>query len=70
MLLSALEQAMAADPGKLYADGDCQGAGEPGGLQRCFDAIGFRAVGAITQPLTAWVNRPTYQQAVEIQGHR
>ena len=25
---------------------------------------------AITQPLIAWQNRPTYQQAIEIQGHR
>ena len=34
------------------------------------DKIGFSAVGAITQPLIPWVNRPTFQQAVEIQGHR
>ena len=70
MLMDTLHQALAADPAKLYADSDCANAGEPGGLQKCFDAIGFRAVGAITQPLTAWVNRPTYQQALEIQGHR
>ena len=70
MLMDTLRQALAADPAKLYADSDCANAGEPGGLQKCFDAIGFRAVGAITQPLTAWVNRPTYQQALEIQGHR
>ena len=34
------------------------------------DKIGFSAVGAITQPNIPWVNRPTFQQAVEIQGHR
>jgi hypothetical protein len=34
------------------------------------DKIGFNAVGGITQPLIPWVNRPTFQQAVEIQGHR
>ncbi len=34
------------------------------------DKIGFSAVGAITQPLIPWVNRPTFQQVVEIQGHR
>ena len=34
------------------------------------DKIGFSAVGGITQPLIPWVNRPTFQQAVEIQGHR
>jgi acyl-homoserine lactone acylase PvdQ len=34
------------------------------------DKIGFRAVGGITQPLIPWVNRPTFQQAVRVQGHR
>jgi acyl-homoserine lactone acylase PvdQ len=34
------------------------------------DRIGFSAVGAITQPRIPWVNRPTFQQAVEILGHR
>ncbi len=34
------------------------------------DKIGFSAVGGITQPLIPWVNRPTFQQAVQIQGHR
>jgi hypothetical protein len=34
------------------------------------DKIGFRAVGGITQPLIPWVNRPTFQQAVQVQGHR
>ncbi len=29
----------------------------------------FRAIGAITQPLIEWVNRPTFQQADEILGH-
>ena len=35
----------------------------------CSDSIQFRAIGAITQPLMEWVNRPTFQQADEIQGH-
>jgi hypothetical protein len=26
-----------------------------------------RAIGGATQPLIHWMNRPTYQQAVEIQ---
>jgi acyl-homoserine lactone acylase PvdQ len=34
------------------------------------DKIGFSAVGGITQPLIPWVNRPTFQQAVQVQGHR
>jgi hypothetical protein len=36
----------------------------------CFDAVLFRPTGGITQPLIHWVNRPAYQQAVEVVGHR
>jgi hypothetical protein len=35
----------------------------------CSDSIQFRAIGAVTQPLSEWINRPTFQQAVEIAGH-
>ena len=35
----------------------------------CSDSIEFKPTGAISQPLIEWVNRPTFQQAVEIQGH-
>jgi hypothetical protein len=35
----------------------------------CADSIQFRAIGAITQPLMEWVNRPTFQQAVQVLGH-
>jgi acyl-homoserine lactone acylase PvdQ len=34
--------------------------------QWCFDAIYQRPVGAIKQPLIEWINRPTFQQAIEI----
>jgi acyl-homoserine lactone acylase PvdQ len=34
------------------------------------DRIAFSAVGGITQPKIPWVNRPTFQQAVEVRGHR
>ena len=36
----------------------------------CFDAIRFRATGGVTQPDMVWMDRPTFQQAVQIQGHR
>jgi hypothetical protein len=36
------------------------------GDQRCWDSIVFRAVGGTTQPPIDWVNRPTYQQVVEV----
>ena len=39
-------------------------------LQMCTEAIRQVPTGGITQPLVEWVNRPTYQQADEIQGHR
>ena len=36
--------------------------------QWCFDAVRQRPVGGATQPLIHWINRPTYQQVVEVQG--
>ncbi|HZO59483.1 MAG TPA: penicillin acylase family protein [Solirubrobacterales bacterium] len=38
--------------------------------QWCFDSVRFRPIGAVTVPTIHWINRPTYQQAVEVQGHR
>jgi hypothetical protein len=68
-LRGALTEALAVEPAALYRDAACAEAGEPGD-QACFDRIAFRALGAITQPMIGWQNRPTYQQAVEVQGHR
>jgi hypothetical protein len=70
-LRGALARALdaAANPATLYRDAICTKARKPGD-QACFDAIAFRPIGAITQPMLAWQNRPTYQQAVEVQGHR
>ncbi len=64
-LESSLSQAVAQTPQHVYpADGVCAA-----GDQMCSDSIQFRAIGAIRQPLIEWVNRPTFQQADEIQGH-
>jgi acyl-homoserine lactone acylase PvdQ len=58
------------DPAELYGhDRLCEAAGRAGD-QKCFDSVSFRALGAVTQPLIDWINRPTFQQVVEIQGHR
>jgi acyl-homoserine lactone acylase PvdQ len=38
--------------------------------QMCNDAIRFRPTGGVTQPDMVWMNRPTFQQTIEIQGHR
>jgi acyl-homoserine lactone acylase PvdQ len=76
-LRASLQAALAASPVTLYDDDP----GEPG-VQRiadcpdsasdqwCFDSIAYRAIGGITLPPHHWINRPTYQQAVEVQGHR
>jgi acyl-homoserine lactone acylase PvdQ len=64
-LRSALRTAIGESPAQVYpGDNACQA-----GDQMCSDSIQFKAIGAITQPLIEWINRPTFQQAVEIQGH-
>ena len=68
-LLASLKQAIDTPASTIYKDDTCSKAGKQGN-QPCFDTISFRALGAITQPLTEWVNRPTFQQVVEVQGHR
>jgi hypothetical protein len=68
-LAESLRAALQVDRASLYQDETCAAEGKQGN-QWCFDAIRFRPLGGITQPLIAWQNRPTYQQAIEIQGHR
>ena len=64
-LETSLAAAIAQSPQQVYpADGVCKA-----GDQMCSDSIQFRAIGAITQPLIEWVNRPTFQQADQIVGH-
>jgi acyl-homoserine lactone acylase PvdQ len=63
-LRRSLRAALAMPAAKLYAgDPKC-----PNSDQWCFDAVNFRAVGGATQPLIHWINRPTFQQANEIQS--
>jgi len=61
-LESSLLQAALETPDQVYPAGDGCSAGD----QMCYDAIHYSAVGAITQPPQEWVNRPTFQQAVQI----
>jgi acyl-homoserine lactone acylase PvdQ len=69
-LRQSLKAALAVPASALYSgDPACEKADRDGD-QTCFDAVSFRALGGITQPLIPWINRPTYQQAVEIGGHR
>lgn len=68
-LRGALAEALEVGAATLYRDASCAGAGKAGD-QACYDRIQFRATGGITQPAIGWQNRPTYQLAVEVQGHR
>jgi hypothetical protein len=38
--------------------------------QWCYDSVKYRAIGAITVDTQPWINRPTFQQAVEVPGNR
>ena len=76
-LRQALADAIGVPASELYdEDHDTAGVQRVGGCpagksdQWCFDSVRFRPIGAVTVPTIHWINRPTYQQAVEIQGHR
>jgi hypothetical protein len=59
----SLRGALAHDTdAELYPRGSCEG----GDAQWCNDAIRATASGAITQPPIHWIDRPTFQQAVQI----
>jgi acyl-homoserine lactone acylase PvdQ len=62
-LSAALKHKSDAD---LYPGGKC----EIGTAQVCHDAVRHMAVGGIAQSPIEWINRPTFQQVVEVQGHR
>jgi acyl-homoserine lactone acylase PvdQ len=79
MLASTLAQAVDTPAEKVYgADHVCDnqptiGPADPmrkSHDQMCWDAIWQQAASAIESPLIPWQNRPTFQQVVEVQGHR
>jgi acyl-homoserine lactone acylase PvdQ len=62
-LVRSLSNALGHDSdAELYPDGACEG----GDAQWCHDAVRHTATGAITQPPIHWINRPTFQQVVQI----
>ena len=76
-LLSSLSSALAVPASTLYDEDGTSGTNDrvarcPASFsnQMCWDSIVFRAIGAINVPSMVWINRPTWQQAVEVQGHR
>jgi acyl-homoserine lactone acylase PvdQ len=68
-LLNSLVKAARTPASSLYKDDVCAAQGRQGS-QACYDDVMFRPLGAVTQPLIPWINRPTFQQVVEVQSHR
>jgi acyl-homoserine lactone acylase PvdQ len=68
LLRTTLLEAIAQSPATVYQDEVCDEDDTPGfeDPQLCFDAIAHTAAGAVTQPLIHWINRPTFQQTVEL----
>lgn len=79
LLADTLAEAVAKSAGEVYG-GDSVCGSQPtvgpedparvDGDQWCYDAIRHLPVGVVEQPLIHWVNRPTFQQVVEVEGHR
>ncbi|HEX8066052.1 MAG TPA: penicillin acylase family protein [Thermoleophilaceae bacterium] len=63
-LAASLAEAIRKPAAEVYS----HDAGCADGDQMCFDAVRHRALGGVTQPPIHWINRPTFQQAVEVQG--
>jgi acyl-homoserine lactone acylase PvdQ len=61
---ASLLQAAGETPAQVYP----ASLGCVAGDQMCYDAVHYTALGAITQPAQEWVNRPTFQQAVQIES--
>jgi hypothetical protein len=67
LLEETLAGALAVPREDLYDDDPiCETEGDGLDPQYCFDAIYSVPVGVLDQPLIHWVNRPTFQQAVEV----
>ncbi len=64
-LVDSLKAALAVPKTTLYTDSGCTAGDQP-----CYDAVRFRAIGAITVPSIPWINRPTFQQVVQVPNHR
>jgi acyl-homoserine lactone acylase PvdQ len=77
LLRSTLAEAAQAakDTSKLYEDDLCssqpaigpEDSGRDSSSQWCYDAIFHQVAAALYQPAIDWQNRPTWQQAVEVQ---
>jgi acyl-homoserine lactone acylase PvdQ len=61
-LSRSLAAAMKIPAASVYSSDPLCKAGD----QMCWDSIRQRPTGGATQPLIEWINRPTFQQAVEV----
>jgi acyl-homoserine lactone acylase PvdQ len=70
-LRDSLQAAIDEPASTTYAgDSGCSGITQLGKLEWCYDAVRYRAVGGITIPPQQWINRPTFQQVVQVSDHR
>jgi acyl-homoserine lactone acylase PvdQ len=73
-LVDSLRAAVATPYASLYpgTGGSAPGCLDGGGgdAQMCHDAVHFQAVGGVGVNDIHWINRPTFQQAVELFNHR
>jgi acyl-homoserine lactone acylase PvdQ len=67
-LVDSLTHAASLPADEVYAGPEADGC--TAGDQMCFDEVRFRTVGAVGVEPIHWINRPTWQQVVEVQGHR
>ncbi|MGH2957788.1 MAG: penicillin acylase family protein [Solirubrobacterales bacterium] len=67
-LVESLRAAAGLSAEQVYGGDDAAGCAD--GDQMCFDEVRFRTVGAVSVEPIHWINRPTWQQVVEVQGHR
>ena len=70
VLRSTLAAAVNQSYEETYGDDETCNSAENERLddQWCFDTIEHTPAGVITQPLIHWINRPTFQQVVEVGG--
>jgi acyl-homoserine lactone acylase PvdQ len=68
VLVDTLRDAGTRTAADIYSGDDA--ADCTAGDQMCFDEVRFRTVGAVSVDPIHWINRPTWQQVVEVQGHR
>ena len=66
VLRTTLKEAVAEPRSQVYLDPQCDEDNAALDDQVCFDAIEYTAIGAVSQPLQRWQNRPTFQQVVEV----